>query len=212
MQIRKGQLSILFVNLVALLAFAVLFIIRSNYEFVIYIGVIIFFLILFAVTNARVYYPNALLWALTTWAIMHMAGGAVYINKVCLYEIILIPLSTNIPIFRYDQLVHIVGFGAATVAMFYVLKPLLRPELDRFAVLSIIVVAAGLGIGALNEIVEFITSILVPESGVGGYLNTSLDLVADLIGAVLAMVIIRISDRKFFSKKTAFTEKPVQAD
>ena len=212
MQIKKGQLPILIVNLMALTVFGSLFLIRSNYEFVIYIGVIIFFLILIAVTNARVYYPNALLWALTTWAIMHMAGGAVYINNICLYKIILIPLSTNIPIFRYDQLVHIVGFGAATVAMFYVLKPLLRPELDRFAVLSIIVVAAGLGIGALNEIVEFITSILVPESGVGGYLNTSLDLVSDLIGAVLAMVIIRISDREFFSKKTAFTEKPVQAD
>jgi putative membrane protein len=207
MHIRKGQLSILAVNLVALSVFAVLFFVRSNYEFVIYIGVIVFFLILIATTNYRVYYPNALLWALTAWAIMHMAGGAVYINKVRLYEIILIPLSQDIPVFRYDQLVHIVGFGTATVTMFYVLKPLLRADLERFAALSIIVVAAGLGIGALNEIVEFITGLIVPESGVGGYLNTSLDLAADLIGAVLAMGIIRISEREFFSKKAVANGK-----
>ena len=123
MYIRKGQYSILAVNLVALSVFAVLFFIRSNYEFVIYIGVIVFFLILIAATNHRVYYPNALLWALTAWAIMHMAGGALYINKARLYDIILVPLSKDIPVFRYDQLVHIVGFGTATVTMFYVLKP-----------------------------------------------------------------------------------------
>jgi len=211
MHIKKGQLSILAVNLAALAVFAVLFFVRSNYEFVIYIGVIVFFLILIAATSHRVYYPNALLWALTAWAIMHMAGGAVYINKVRLYEIILVPLSQSIPVFRYDQLVHIVGFATATVTMFYVLKPLLRADMERFAALSIIIVAAGLGIGALNEIVEFITGMIVPESGVGGYLNTSLDLVSDLIGAVLAMGIIRVSERKFFRKRAAAGSKNVKA-
>ena len=51
---------------------------------------------------------------------------------------------------------------------------------------------AGLGIGAFNEILEFIVSICVPESGIGGYVNTSLDLCADLVGAVLGYVIIRV--------------------
>jgi hypothetical protein len=74
MEIRKGQLAILVVNLAALAVFAVLFFLRSNYEFVIYIGVIVFFLVLIAVTNGKVYYPNTLLWALTAWAIMRMAG------------------------------------------------------------------------------------------------------------------------------------------
>jgi len=211
MYVKKGQLSILAVNLVALAVFAVVFFVRSNYEFVIYVGVIVFFLVLIAATNHRVYYPNALLWALTAWAIMHMAGGAVYVNKVRLYEIILVPLSQSIPIFRYDQLVHIIGFGTATVTMFYVLMPLLRPDLQRFWALSIILVAAGLGIGALNEIVEFITGVIVPGSGVGGYLNTSLDLAADLIGALLAMGVIRISEREFFSKKTAAGAKKVKS-
>jgi len=50
---------------------------------------------------------------------------------------------------------------------------------------------AGLGVGALNEIIEFIIAQIVPETGVGGYLNTSLDLVSNLIGAILAMLYIK---------------------
>ena len=44
----------------------------------------------------------------------------------------------------------------------------------------------------LHEIVEFNVTVFVPETGVGGFINTSLDLVADLIGAILAMIYIRI--------------------
>ncbi|MFA5424678.1 MAG: DUF2238 domain-containing protein [Phycisphaerae bacterium] len=201
MYARKGQLPILIINLIALVLFSVHFLANANYEFVLYVGVITFFLIVLVLTNSKVYYPNGLLWALTVWALLHLSGGALYLNGERLYDIILIPLSDKLPIFRYDQLVHIFGFGAATALMFYVLKPLLRPGIERFTALTIVITAAGLGIGALNEIVEFITSVIVPESGVGGYLNTSLDLVADLIGAILAVGVIRVTDRKFFSKK-----------
>ena len=198
MFIRKGQLPILLFNLIAVSVFAMRFWLLDNYEFIIYIGVIVFFLIVFVATNSRIYYPNLLLWGLTLWAFMHMAGGGIFIKDGRLYDVILVPLSVKYPILRYDQVVHIIGFGVATMVMFYMLKPLIRPGLDKFTALSIVVIFAGLGVGALNEIVECLTAVVVPESGVGGYMNTSLDLIADLIGAVLAMVIIRISERKFF--------------
>jgi len=38
-------------------------------------------------------------------------------------------------------------------------------------------------------------TVAVPDCGVGGYENTSLDLVADLVGSVLAMAFIRLSHR-----------------
>jgi len=192
MYYRKGQLPILFTNLIALFLFSSHFIIRKNYEFIIYIGVIIFFLALILITNKKVYYPNAVLWGLTGWAIMHMAGGSIYLGQTKLYELMILPLSQKYPVFRYDQLVHIIGFGAATLTMFYVLKPLLRADINRPIALSIIVVLTGLGIGALNEIIEFITTCVIPETGVGGYVNTSLDLVADFFGAVLALCILRL--------------------
>lgn len=190
MFIKKGQGLILLVNALALAAFAVLFASRKNYEFLLYIGVIVFFLVVILATNRRVEYPNSVLWGLTAWALLHMSGGGLYIRGTKLYEIILIPISRSYSIFRYDQFVHIVGFGVATLVMYHLLKPLLRNDLKGRVALSIVVVMAGLGVGALNEIVEFLATVLVPETGVGGYTNTALDLVSDLVGAVAAMLLI----------------------
>jgi uncharacterized membrane protein YjdF len=194
--LKKGQLPILIINIVFLLIFAIIYISMKNYEFILYIGVIIFFLGLIVATNKRVDYPNAALWGLTLWALMHMGGGSLYIGGTKLYELILIPLSDKYEIFRYDQLVHIVGFAVATVLMFAIIRPLLPEKIERWTAISIVLVMAGLGVGALNEIVEFAATVIVPETGVGGYMNTSLDLVSDLIGAILAIVYIRWTNKK----------------
>lgn len=195
MQIKKGQMPILISILCALAVFSAYFVTKKNYEFIIYVGVIVFFLIVFILTSEKVYYPNSVLWGLVVWAIMHMAGGSVHVNGTLLYKMMIIPLSESYPVFRYDQLVHIIGFGVATLTFFYLLRPLLIPNVKGWGVLSIILVAAGLGVGAFNEVIEFIVSSVVPESNVGGYLNTSLDLVSDLIGAVLALVVIRFTNK-----------------
>jgi|SRR3989344_197049 len=191
MLLKEGQVKILIVNVIALSLFIVLFSTKKNYEFLIYVGVIIVLLVLIALTNKKVNYSNGILWGLTLWALMHMSGGGIYIKGVRLYEIILIPLSKAYPILKYDQFVHIIGFGVATILMYELIKPKLKLN-NRWVAVSIVVVMAGLGVGALNELLEFIATVLVPETGVGGYVNTSLDLVSDLIGAILAMVIIRL--------------------
>lgn len=98
-------------------------------------------------------------------------------------------------IFKYDQFVHIVGFGVATLALYYLLKPLIKKDNKKWVALSIVVVMAGLGAGALNEIIEFIATVIVPETGVGGYENSSLDLISNLIGAIVAMTYIIIKDK-----------------
>lgn len=192
MLVKKGQWPILLVNVCMLVAFAGFYVARQNYEFIIYIGVIVFFLALILATNRKVEYPNGVLWGLTLWALLHMAGGSFSFGGTRLYEIVLLPLSETYPVLRYDQFVHIVGFAVATLVMYHLLRPLLKAERRRWTALSIVVVMAGLGVGALNEIVEFLATVLLPETGVGGYVNTSLDLVADLLGAVLGLVVIRI--------------------
>jgi hypothetical protein len=199
MRLRKGQLPILISILCALAVFSVHFVTRKNYEFIIYVGVIFVFLVILIVTNEKVYIPNSVLWALVLWAVMHMAGGSVHINGTLLYKMMIISLSERYPVFRYDQLVHIIGFGVATIALFYLLKPLLRPDVKGWTALSVILVAAGLGVGTFNEIVEFLVSSSVPESNVGGYINTCLDSVSDLIGATLATVVIRLTNRTLFT-------------
>jgi putative membrane protein len=192
MLIKPSQWPIFIVNAVGLAAFTLLFISRQNYEFLLYIGVIIIFLAVIVGTNKKVSYPDSLLWGLTAWAYLHMAGGGVYIGGEKLYALILIPISGEYGIFRYDQFVHIVGFGVSTLLMYYLLTLVLPERPKQWTAVSIIVVMAGLGVGALNEIVEFAATVIVPETGVGGYVNTSLDLVADLIGALLALVYIRL--------------------
>ncbi|MEK6848415.1 MAG: DUF2238 domain-containing protein [Nanoarchaeota archaeon] len=192
MLLKKSQFPILIVNVLAILIFSLLFIKQKNYEFIIYVGVIVFFLLLILFTNSRVNYPNSILWGLTLWAVLHMSGGGLYPGGTRLYEIILIPISTAYEVFKYDQFVHIIGFGVATLAMYAVLKPKLKPIHGKWVALGIIIVMAGLGVGALNEMLEFLATILAPETGVGGYVNTSLDIVADLIGALLAFAYIRL--------------------
>ena len=195
MHLKKGQLPIFIVNIAALLIFAFVFAKRKNYEFMIYIGVIIFFLVLILYTNKKVNYPNGILWGLTLWSLLHMSGGGIYLNGRKLYALMIYPLvGEPYLIFKFDQFVHIVGFFVATLVVYHLIKPKLIKNHGWIA-LSIVVVMAGFGLGALNEVVEFIATVITPETGVGGYENTALDLVSNLIGAILAMVYIYTKEK-----------------
>ena len=156
--------------------------------------VILFFFALILSTNKKINYPNSVLWGLTLWGILHMAGGSVPVAGGRLYELILIPISETYAFFRYDQFVHIIGFGVATFVAWILLKPHLKEKIIGWKSLRIAVCMAGLGFGALNEIIEFFATMIIPQTGVGGYINTSMDLVADFVGAIIAVFWIRIKN------------------
>ena len=80
-------------------------------------------------------------------------------------------------------------------------------EVRRYAlwlvvVVSVVLVAlvlaaiGGMGLGALNELVEVVATLLIPETNVGGYMNTGWDLVANFVGATSAVVIIFVRARR----------------
>jgi uncharacterized membrane protein YjdF len=188
---RPIHIVLLIINICLVAGFEYSFLLRKNYEFIIYVGVIVLFLVLVSITFFKVAYSTATLVGLTIWSLMHMAGGGLFFNNVRLYDIILIPLSQTYPILRYDQVVHVFGFGVATIAMFELIRPLLKENLQHFVALSIVIIMAGLGVGAFNEIVEALVAAALPQSGVGGYENTALDLMSDLIGSILAFVFIK---------------------
>jgi len=165
-----------------------------NYEFLIYIGVIVLVITLIILTNNKVNYSNGVLWGLTLWAFLHMSGGSFQIKGGRLYSFILIPISETYKILKFDQFVHIIGFCVATIIIYQVIKPFLKTNIKKWAALSIVIVMAGLGVGAVNEIIEFIIVIISPQTGVGGYNNTLLDLAADLIGALIAIILIRYKE------------------
>jgi len=166
---------------------------RKNYEFIAYVGVIVLLFILILFTNKRVNYPNLVLWGLAVWGFLHMSGGALRIGSEKIYGLVLIPIvGEPYNILRYDHLGHIFGFGVATLVMFVLLKPLIKFPIKNWWKISLIIMMAGMGVGAFNEVVEFVTTVFVSETGVGGYINTSLDLVSNLIGACLAMLYIQL--------------------
>lgn len=189
---KREHAILLLVNLALIIGFGSLFIARLNYEFLVYVGVIIFFLCLIGISMRRVDYALGSLVGLTVWSALHLAGGGIAVGEGRLYDVMLIRLSETYPIWRYDQLVHIWGFGSSTLVIHSLLADSLRKPAAHPVSLGIVLVMAGLGVGALNEIVEFVVSVCIPESGVGGYVNTSLDLCANLIGAALGLLYIRI--------------------
>ena len=55
-----------------------------------------------------------------------------------------------------------------------------------------------MGIGALNEIIEYVASVYVPQNGVGDYNNTIWDIIYNTIGASFAVIYINFKRRKEF--------------
>jgi len=121
---------------------------------------------------------------LSIWGLLHMLGGLIIFDGLRLY-------GHYFYFLRYDQIIHLFGFGFATLFGYYLLKPSLSKKPNWF-VLSILLILVGIGLGGLNEIIEFIIVLAVPETGIGGYENTMWDMVFNLIGAGLAVIWINL--------------------
>ena len=164
----------------------------GNSEFIFYIGVLLLLIGLVGWVHKNVQLHTACLWMLSAWGLAHMAGGLVHVSDDVgvLYSLWLIPKYL-----KYDQLVHAFGFGTSTWVVWQCLRARLddaRPTLGMLFVC----LCAGIGLGALNEIVEFLAVLTIPDTNVGGYTNTGWDLIANLVGATVAVIAIRIFHRE----------------
>lgn len=178
-----------------LLIAAAWIVVRENYEFLAYIAFLLVLAGIVWVVHRRVSLPLALIWCLSLWGAAHMAGGLVPIpeswpregDSAVLYNLWLIP-----DWLKFDQLVHAYGFGITTWLCWEGLRSIIgRPDTSMGVLTQ--AAAAGTGFGALNEVVEFTITLLVPDNNVGGYFNTAMDLVFNLLGAVIAALLLRLS-------------------
>ena len=135
-------------------------------------------LALVALWDSRRHFSNLVLWGLALWGALHMAGGMIPLSgDRVLYNLWLLPFV------RFDHVVHAVGFGFAGIAFW----ESVRPTVDRTAASgAAITMMGGLGFGALNEMVEFLITRVVPDTNIGEFENTGWDLVANTVGAGLA--------------------------
>lgn len=165
-------------------------------EFLLYIVVMAVLLVAVAVVHLRVGLTTATLWGLSLWGSAHMAGGLTPVpaswpikgESHVLYNLWLVP-----GLLKYDQLVHAYGFGVVTWVCWQGLSGAFagrgvtaRPTVG----LLILCVAGGMGFGAANEVVEFIATLTMPQTNVGGYENTGWDLVSNTVGCLIAALLI----------------------
>jgi hypothetical protein len=130
--------------------------------------------------HVRVGLSTPTVWGLVAFALGHLAGGMVPVGDGVLYQLWLVD-----GVVRYDNLQHAVGFGFVGRAIWETLQHRLAPpEHDRPGIALWIVVLGAAAAGAVNEIVEYLLTLVLPEHQVGGYDNTARDLIADLLGGL----------------------------
>ena len=165
----------------------------GNAEFAIYIVTMLVLMALIGATLRVAEYPAPMLWALALWGLLHCAGGGVPVGDKVLYAVQVLPLigdgTTEMTLLKYDQIVHALGFGITAWVLWHVLTrhyPETRGSWTAYAFPAL----AAMGLGAVNEIIEFSAVVIVQDTGVGGYLNTALDLCFNALGALIAVILI----------------------
>ncbi len=182
--------------------FFVYFLAIGNFEFIWYVLTLVGLAVLVALTRRTAALPAEILWALSVWGLVHMAGGGIHVGDGVLYNYIVLPVTADgeISILKFDQLVHFYGFAVTAWLLWHLLNvhfPVLRGTSTAYVYPAL----ASMGLGATNEIVEFTAVLLFPDTNVGGYFNTALDLVFNALGAVTAMVVIFLVRRKAISQE-----------
>jgi hypothetical protein len=127
--------------------------------------------------------PPWLARSLAVTAGLHLAGGLVEIGDDVLYNASL----DGGQLLRYDHLAHTVGSFIGTLTCWHLFRASGAVAAGSVSVWLL----AGLGIGALNETLEFLSTMARDGGHVGGYVNTGWDLVCNVLGCVAAIVVIR---------------------
>ncbi|MAS93894.1 MAG: hypothetical protein CMO55_11935 [Verrucomicrobiales bacterium] len=177
---------------------AVWILIQRNYEFLLYLAVMSLIIVAVLGVYRRAGLSRALLWGFSLWGLAHMIGGLAPIPDTwhtadttgVFYNWRIIPGYV-----KYDQLVHGCGVGLVTWLCWQALASRtrsrdggpLQPTLGMLGICA----TGGMGFGALNEVIEFFATMIIPQNNIGDYQNTGWDLVANLIGAVITAILIR---------------------
>ena len=170
---------------------------RHNTEFLFYIAIVVVVGAIVAAVHRKVNFSHAALFMLSAWGFFHMIGGLVHVPATwvtengsgVLYSWWIIP-----GYFKYDNFAHAYGFFVATWVTWECVKSMkgVTPSTGIFVLCWL----AGMGLGALNEVIEFSAVLLIPNTNVGGYVNTGWDLVANMVGAGAAVIIAKATTRK----------------
>jgi hypothetical protein len=123
--------------------------------------------------------PGPLALAAALSVVAHLAGGLVRVGDDVLYN-----ASAGGEVLRYDHLAHGLGIFVGTLLLWELLVQG-TPTAARAPIVALALLA-GLGLGAVNETIEFVATRAHGGTGVGGYTNTGWDLVVNSLAGVAA--------------------------
>jgi hypothetical protein len=127
--------------------------------------------------------PTALVLALAAVATAHLCGGLVRVGDDVLYN-----ATLGGQLGRYDHVVHSLATALGALTCWHLFGRSTSAPLALWFL-------AGLGLGAANETIEFVTTMVHHGNHIGGYVNTGWDLVSNLAGAGAATLAIRRTTR-----------------
>lgn len=162
----------------------------GNDEFLGYLVVIALLIALGGCVLAHHCVPAWLLWLLSSVGLLHMLGAAITVGGDILYNYVpfYIDNPTGLTFIKFDQIVHTFGSGVAAVLAYFFLKDRGFHWFGLFLFSALV----AMGVGAINEVVEFVAKLTVPDSDVGGYYNTAVDLTVNLLGSVVGTALALI--------------------
>ena len=184
------------IDWVVLVAFTIAFLVRGNTEFLLYAATLTVLIAVVQRSHRSFDYSVLALWVFTAWLVLHMCGGFIHLAGTRLYDLVLVPLVGE-PYFilRYDQFVHAACYFAITLLLGRVVALRVNAR-TGLATIRLLAVLAAMGVGAVNEVIEFLAvAFLGAADGVGGYINNAQDICFNAIGALVALPFLRRGDQ-----------------
>ena len=186
--IKKSEWVLILFNLLYIVAFTIYYVAKQNYEFMVYIGVLVLLFALVFAIQRRVKFPLLILWMLSVWGLLHMLGGGVHLaDGTVLYRWIPIELYQGVDsefvLLKFDQILHFYIYFVMSFVLAHLVRNKMRGMKPIYA--GIFVALASMGLSVINELIEFGAVLFLGKTGVGGYYNTLLDLLFNTLGAVV---------------------------
>lgn len=186
-QLSKSQKILLASNIIIMASFAWYYSRSLNFEFMAYVVVIGLIVAVLFTTLKHTKFSDGIIFGITIWALLHMLGGSVMTSDGVLYAYRMFPIfdgGGDFYILKYDQVVHAFLYGVVGLMFFHLLRNVVGIKKHLWLV-AFIAICASAGFSIINEMLEFTAVVILPETGVGGYYNTVLDLIFNFAGAAI---------------------------
>lgn len=149
-------------------------------EFFIYAALNLFVVFVIWKITRHFSISNRLLFLIQFGILIHFAGGLLVFDGTRLYDLYFFGI-------RFDKYVHIANsFISGLVLYTFFFKDLNIVSWIKY----IILISTMLGFGTIVEIVEYLVTLTIETNGVGDYDNNLQDMISNLIGTMLLVIVI----------------------